>query len=281
MDVQETGNHTGNPGISVLMSVYKNEKVSYFKEAMDSILNQTRLPEEIVLMEDGPLPDELEDCIKQYEAKHDILKVYRLKQNVQLGRALRKGAEICRYDLIARMDTDDISVPDRLETEYQYMTAHPETAVVAGWIEEFDDEASYLTIKKMPEENAAIQRYGRYRSPLNHVTVMIRRSDLMECGNYQHFPNLEDYHLWSRMMAAGKVFYCVPNVLVRVRTNTSMYDRRGGFSYFRRYLKLRKMQKDLGLLHGLEYIWSIIGTAGMTLVPSGVRAFLYRGILRR
>lgn len=268
-------------GISVLMSVYQNEKASYFKEAIDSILSQTRLPDEIILMEDGPLPLELEQMVKDYERRYNILKVHRLKENVQLGRALSAGVKLCENELIARMDTDDIAVPQRLKVQAQFMREHPDIAVSGGWMEEFNDEGTYRYIKKMPEGATEVRKYGRYRCPVNHMTVMFRKSDVLEAGNYQHFPNLEDYHLWSRMMAKDKKFYNIPQVLVRARTNLSVYSRRGGYEYFKRYMKLRRMQKELGVVHGIEYIGSMIGTAGMTLVPDFLRGFLYRRILRR
>ncbi len=268
-------------GISVLMSVYRNEKHTYFREAMESILHQTRMPDEIVLMVDGPLYGELERCVREYEKRCPILKVYRLKENVQLGRSLRKGALLCRYEMIARMDTDDIAAPDRLEKQYAFLAEQRDVSAVGGWILEFNDENTMHTVKKMPETNEEIRKYGTYRSPLNHVTVMMRRSDLLACGNYRHFAGLEDYYLWMRMMASGRQLYSLPEVLVKVRANSDVYKRRGGFSYMLRYLKLRRIQRELGLTHGFSYLKAIAVTVGITAIPPGVRKLVYRTVLRR
>ncbi len=279
--LQNNAQSMAEDGISVLMSVYRNEKADYFREAMESILHQTRMPDEIVLMEDGPLYEELERCIREYEASCPILKVYRIKENVQLGRALRKGACLCRYEMIARMDTDDIAAPDRLEKQYAFLAEQKDVSAVGGWILEFNDENTLHTVKKMPETNDEIRRYGTYRSPLNHMTVMMRRSDLLACGNYRHFVGLEDYYLWMRMMASGKKLYCLPEVLVKVRANSDVYRRRGGFSYMLRYLKLRRMQRELGLTHGLSYLKAVAITVGITAIPPGMRRLVYKAVLRR
>ena len=118
--------------ISVLMSVYKKENPEYLRASLESVLVQTRTADEILLIEDGPLTQELYQVVAEYQKKCDYLHVHAMEQNVQLGRALAKGVELCQYDLIARMDTDDIAMPDRLEKEGAYMEAHPEVDVVTG-----------------------------------------------------------------------------------------------------------------------------------------------------
>ena len=127
-------------GFSVLMSVYKKEKPEYLQEAMESVFNQSLVPDEVVLMEDGPLTEGLEQAISELKKKHPQIVTYSFEENVQLGRALAKGVELCSHELIARMDTDDIAVYDRFRHEYDYMTAHPTVAVCGGWMQEFNDD---------------------------------------------------------------------------------------------------------------------------------------------
>lgn len=268
-------------GFSVLMSVYAKEKPEYLTEALDSVFHQTRMPDEVVLIEDGPLTPELEGVIKTYQEKYPQLITYQFKENVQLGRALAKGVELCSFELIARMDTDDISVPDRLERQFEYMQNHPEVTACGGWMEEFNDEGTYSKMKQMPEQDAEIRKYARYRNPLNHMTVMFRRDQVLQAGNYRHFPYLEDYDLWSRMLMETGQFYNMPTVLVRMRNNDNVYERRGGWSYFRQYVSLRKMQRQIGLINRREYVVAYLLTMGMTLQPSFLRKCLYRKILRK
>lgn len=267
-------------GFSVLMSVYQKEKAQYLNRAVESVFEQTLLPDEVVLIEDGPLTEELENVIADLKKKYPNLVTFRFEKNVKLGRALAKGVMLCKNELIARMDTDDIAVKERFELQYCYMTKHKETAVCGGWLQEFNDEGTHVKVKKMPKTNEQIKNYAKYRNPLNHMTVMFRRSAVLAAGNYEHFPLLEDYELWNRMIAAGNQMYNLPQTLVLMRTNDSMYERRGGFAYFRQYEKLRRKQKQLGLLNWAEYAKAAFLTAAVTLLPSFLRKWLYHKFLR-
>ena len=191
-------------GFSVLMSVYQKEKPEYLRQALQSVMHQSLEPQEIVLMQDGKLTEELYQVIEECKNECPYLKIYEIPDNVGLGRALAKGVLLCSNELIARMDTDDIAKEDRFEIQYNYMKAHADVAVTGGFMEEFDDQdASYHSIKQMPEYMEEILKYARYRNPLNHMTVMFRKDSVLQAGNYRHFPYLEDYDLWSRMLTQG------------------------------------------------------------------------------
>lgn len=264
--------------VSVLMSVYKNEKPEYLKQALDSILNQTMLPAEICVMVDGILPEELDRALLEYKERYDIVKVYRFEKNVKLGRALRAGVERCRSELIARMDTDDIAKRNRLEKQYKYMMEYPDVDVLGGWIEEFDEDNNRI-IKRMPEDQKEILQYGKYRNPINHMTVMFRRKAVMEAGNYKHLLYLEDYELWSRMMAAGATFHNLTEVLVEVRAGDAVYRRRSGWEYLKNHRELRNRQRKLGLLTRSEYVKAMILSFGFCMQP-GVCRKLTHDLLR-
>lgn len=268
-------------GISVLMSVYKQENSIYFDKALDSIIKQTRIPDEIVIVEDGELNEELYGVIERYKSRYDIIKTYSFKENVMLGRALAKGVTLCSYAYIARMDTDDIAVEDRLEIQYNYLKAHGDVSVVGSNIKEFSDDRSYTQVKIMPVGMSKINRYAKYRNPMNHMTVMFRKQDVIKCGNYRHFPYLEDYDLWTRMIASGFKFENLDKVLVFARTNDDIYNRRGGRAYFRQYKRLRRNEHRLGITNGIEYVISVLASFAMTMQPPGFRRTIYRKILRK
>lgn len=270
-----------NTKVSVLMSVYIKEKPEYLKAAMDSILNQTRKADEILLMEDGPLTDELYEMIKGYQEKHPEIRTYIFEENVQLGRALAKGVELCKYDLIARMDTDDIAEPERLEKQIAYMEAHPEVHVVGGAIREFNDEGTISRVKEMPMTQEAIEDYVKLRNPLNHMTVMYRKDAILEAGNYQHFPFLEDYSLWSRMISMGYQIRNMEDVLVNARTSMALVRRRSGWSYYKNFKRLRTLQHELKLTTLLEYWKAVVGSFGMIMLPGWVKEFAYKRFLRK
>lgn len=161
------------------------------------------------------------------------------------------------------------------------MQQHPEISVCGGFIREFNDEGTYERIKRMPRLMEDILPYARYRNPLNHMTVMFRKQDVLNAGNYRHFPYLEDYDLWSRMLAKGCAFYNLPEILVKARTSEALYERRGGAAYFRQYRQLRKEQHTLGLTSGKEYATGCILSFGMTMQPSFLRKLTYQKVLRK
>ena len=268
-------------GFSVLISIYEKEKPEYFREAMDSILNQSLLPDEIILVEDGPLPAELSSVINEYSENYSKLKIIQLKENVKLGRALAEGLLNCTYEYVARMDTDDIAVKDRFEKQYKYLQEHKEVSALGGSICEFGDNGEEVRIKKMPLDHKDIMKYAKYRNPLNHMTVMFKKEDVLEAGSYGHFPFLEDYDLWCRLLASGKTLNNLPDILVNARCGDGLYTRRGGWDYFRRYCVLRKRQRELGLLNLCEYVISIILTFSITVPGAKVRKKLYQIFLRK
>ena len=274
-------------GISVLMSVYKKEKPEYFKAALESVIHQTLQPNEILVVKDGPLTTELEQVLKDTERflketgnKID-LRTYQFEENVQLGRALRKGVELCEYEFIARMDTDDIACPERLQKQYDYMIAHKDVAALGGYMEEFCNDNSFSNIKTMPCCAAELRSYARFRNPLNHMTVMLRKEVVLMVGNYRHYLFLEDYDLWSRILSMGYEIENLPEVLVRARVGNELYGRRGGFSYCKRYLKLRRAQHRWGLTNFAEWMIACAITIAVTIIPSGARKQVYQKVLRK
>ncbi len=268
-------------GISVLMSVYAKERPAYLKTALDSMLHQTRQADEIIIVKDGPLTEELEQVIQDAIKESANIRTYQFEENVQLGRALRKGLELCQNELVARMDTDDIACPQRLEKQYAYMQSHEDVAVLGGYIEEFCDDNTFAHVKTIPTGIEAVRAYARYRNPLNHMTVMFRKSIIEEVGSYRHYPFLEDYDLWGRVLGAGYHLDNLPEVLVRARVGNELYGRRGGWKYCKRYLRLRLEQKKLGNTNWGEWLLASGMTIAVSIVPSGLRKQIYQKILRK
>ena len=267
--------------ISVLMSIYKNEDPAWFLKAFASITDeQSRIPDEVVLVCDGPLTEELDRAVEDCGRKFASLKVVRLAENRQLGLALREGVKNCSGELIARMDTDDIAVPERLEKQERFMLDQPEISACGGEIAEFENEGEIIRVKHMPHECDEVRKYAKVRNPLNHMTVMFRKDAVLDAGNYQHFPLLEDYHLWSRMMSRGQKIANMDMILVNARIGTSFAAKRGGREYFERYKNLRRLQKEWGFLNDREYRKSLLLTFAMTRQPDKARAAAYR-VLRK
>ena len=192
---------------SVLMSVYIKEQATFLKEALESVFTQTLLPGEVIVVKDGPLTEELEQVLVDYQKQEQTLKVITLEQNMGLGKALQVGLEHCQFDLVARMDTDDICKPKRFEKQVHFMEIHPDISVVGTWIEEFSESKEKIeSIRELPLENAQLLKFMKWRNPFNHMTVMFRKQAVISVGSYQPFYLLEDYYLWNRMANVGLKF---------------------------------------------------------------------------
>ena len=266
---------------SVLLSVYRKEKPEYLKMSLESIRLQTVEPDEIILIEDGVLTKELYLVIEEYLKVLPNMRVYKFDKNKGLGLALRKGVELSRYELVARMDTDDIAEPERFRIQMDFMENNPQISVCGGLMREFNDRGIISQVKNMPETQKEIWKYAKYRNPINHMTAMFRKADVLNAGNYRNFPYLEDYNLWSRMLVKGYKFYNIQKVLVKARVSDDLYNRRGGIAYCQRYLILRQIQRKIGLLKPWDYIKACGITILITLVPNTIRKLVYIKMLRK
>ena len=268
---------------SVLMSVYIKEKPEFLERALESIYNQTLKPKEVILVKDGLLTEELETIISKEIRKFNKSNIdftcIQLEKNMGLGTALQTGLEKCYCDYITRMDSDDIAVSDRFEKQVNYIKKNPQISVVGGYINEFIEEGKIIRTKTMPLKYKELYKYGKYRNPLNHMTVLFRKKDVIDSGGYQPMKGLEDYYLWSRMLAKGYKISNIDKVLVNARLG-DFSNRRGGIGYFLTYVKLRKTQNKLHYTNILEFIIGVMFTAVITLAPNSIRGGLYK-VLRK
>jgi glycosyltransferase involved in cell wall biosynthesis len=266
------------------MSVYIKENPAFLKAAMDSMLQQTVQPEQIVLVKDGPLTDELNAVIAEYEALYSaILTVVVSEVNLGLGKALNLGLAHCRNELVARMDTDDIALPDRCEQQLAFFEADPAPDIVGGDIAEFINDVSNIVGKRMvPQTDKAIKEYLKKRCPFNHVSVMFKKSSVLDAGGYMDWFWNEDYYLWIRMYLNGAVFANTGTVLVNVRVGLEMYQRRGGFKYYKSEAELQKyMYKNKVIGFGTYFMNVMKRFIVQVLMPNRLRGWVFRKILRR
>lgn len=269
---------------SVIMSVYKNDVPEFVSIALDSILEyQTIKPNEVVLVRDGHVPDELDYLLDEYEKRYpQVLNIIRLEQNIGLGNALKIGVENAKYDIVARMDSDDICMAKRFELQSEYIKQHPDVDIVGGQITEFIDSPTNIVGKRIvPCDNDKIYEFMKSRCAFNHVTVMFRRNAILGVGNYQDWFWNEDYYLWVRMMTAKCVFANVPEVLVNVRTGVGQYARRGGWRYFKSEMGIQRYMFDNHLINGRGYLINVIKRLIVqVLLPNRIRGWVYRTFAR-
>lgn len=267
---------------SVLLSVYHRERPDFLHAALDSVFQQTIPPTEVVLVEDGPLTEELEAVIADFKKKHSELKPIRLSKNLGLGRALNEGLKHCHYGLVARMDTDDIAKPHRFERQLQVFREHPEVDVCGAWLDEFSENIERVhSVKRLPETNEELYLYGQRRNPVNHPVVMFRREAVLCNGSYRDYPLFEDYFLWVRMLTNGCRFHCIQESLLYFRASQDMFARRGGWKYALVEMRLQFLFYGLRYINFSTFLQNICIRFTARIMPHRLRVWLYKKKLRK
>ena len=266
---------------SVAMCVYGKDNPAWFRQAIDSILSQSVMPEEIVLVVDGPVPPELDNEIircEQTEGFH----VIRLPQNVGHGNARRVSLENCQYEIVALMDADDICVSNRFETQLEFFKKEQNISIVGGNIAEFiGTPENIIGYRNVPCDDENIKIYLKKRCPMNQMTVMFRKKDVENAGGYLDWHCNEDYYLWIRMYLADSRFANVSEVLVNVRVGEEMYQRRGGIKYFLSEARLQTFMLKHKIINVPTYISNISKRLIVQVIlPNRLRGWVFQKFAR-
>ena len=261
---------------SVLISVYAKENPDHLREALNSIWEgQSLKPFEIILVEDGPLTDDLEKVIEQFSQKAP-LRIHKLEINSGLGVALAEGLKLCSCNLVARMDSDDISTADRFEKQVTFMSEHPEIGVSGTYIAEFVTTANNIvSYRRLPTEYSDIRHFAKRRNPLNHMTVIFRKEAVLSSGNYVTFHGYEDYYLWVRMLHNNINIVNLPEIMVYARIK-DIYSKRRGIKLFTIEFDLQKKILGIGFINKMNFISNIFFRALPRLLPVGCLKLVYK-----
>lgn len=267
---------------SVAMCVYGRDNPEWFRTAVDSILNQTRKPDEVVLVVDGLVPEQMNTVIKEYEVD-SLFQVVRLPQNSGHGEARRISLMHCTYDLVALMDADDISVFNRFEKQLELFRKFPELSAVGGNITEFEIVPENKVGARIVYRNdLEIKDDMKKRCPMNQVTVMFRKSIVEQAGGYRDWFSNEDYYLWIRMMQMGAVFSNIPECLVNVRVGEEMYRRRGGWKYFASEVKLQRYMLDNRIIGYELFVINVVKRLIVQVfLPNRMRRWVFKKFARK
>ncbi|MGM9806354.1 MAG: glycosyltransferase [Candidatus Aphodosoma sp.] len=268
---------------SATISIYKNDNPDDFQIALESIINQTLKPTEIIILQDGPVPTRLSAVADKFLSEYDNIRLVALPANQGHGKARCAAIEACRYEYVAIMDADDIAEPTRFEKQVSFLEAHPEVDVLGGQITEFINAPDNIVGKRaVPQNDADIKKYIKHRCPFNQVTVILKRSAVIAAGNYQHWHYDEDYYLWLRMYLNGAVFANLPDVLVNARVGKEMYARRGGWKYFKSEARLMWWMYRYGITGLWLSLYNIIIRFVLQVcMPNGLRSFIFRKLARK
>lgn len=268
---------------SVLMLVYKGEDPASFREAIQSMLDQTVPTDDFVIVCDGPLTAELDGVLDTFVSRYpDLFHIVRLPENVGEGLAGNPGVRACRNELVAKMDSDDISLPDRCEKQLARFAANPELILVGGVIEEFDNETGAVcAARTVPLDNAGIRRFARRRSPFNNVTVMYRKAAVLAAGGYRDLRRGTDYDLYLRMLINGCYAENLPDTLVRVRVEAGDYGRRASWRTLKACASIWWNAWRKGFSSLADLVICLAGQTLLIICPAGVQQMLYQKFLRR
>lgn len=267
----------------VLIPVYRNDKPEDFRAAVKSISEtQTITPNEVLIIVDGPIPEPLRQTIVGLQKEISYMRILWQKENKGLGTALRIGVEHASHELIARMDSDDISMPDRFRLQLEMFEKDSELSIAGSDITEFIGTPDNIVARKaVPTENGKIKNYMKSRCPFNHMTVMFKRSEVLKVGNYQDWFWNEDYYLWIRMTMAGCKFANISEPLVNVRVGKDMYARRGGMRYFKSEAGIQRYMYVHRLISLPRYIVNVtIRFIVQVLMPNNIRGFVFQKLFR-
>jgi len=268
------------------MCVYEKENPEHLKQCLESINELTVMPEEVVIVKDGPLTSELDKVLAEHrfpENSHlnENTNIVALPENVTLGPARAAGVEEAKHEWIAIMDSDDICEPDRFEKQLKMIEKNPDLSLIGGQIAEFLDDPTHATATRaVPINLNDIVNFAKIRNPFNHMTVMFKKEAVLKAGNYRYFPLFEDYDLWTRMIKNDTICANHPDVLVDARISGGTYGRRRGFSYIGSEWRMQKQLKKLGLINTLEFIRNVALRIPVRLLPRKVLAGVYKGFAR-
>lgn len=271
------------PKFSVLMSLYLKEKPEYLNEALKSVINQTVKPSEIVIVYDGPITTELKSVVEQYVSNNPgLIKIIDNPENKGLGLALADGVPQCTYELIARMDTDDICRKDRFEKQLEEFVKDPRLDICGSHILEFEEkEENIVARRRVPLVDKDIKEYQKRRDGFNHVSVMFKKKSVLAAGNYQSCLLMEDTLLWANMFMNGAKGKNIDDYLVYVRIGKDMYERRGGFDYYKKYKAGRRKVYETGYISWVDYKMTLIVQFIVAAIPNRVRGFVFKNLLHR
>ena len=261
---------------SLLVSVYDGDRADHLRRAFRSAVDdQTVPPDQVVIVQDGPVREELAQCLAELAAASPVpVTIVRLERNLGLGPALDRGIAAAWHDVVARMDADDVAMPHRFEVELPLI--RDADLVGAGLLEFVDDTDDVVGQRIPPTDPDRIQRYARLADPFNHPTVVYRRQAVLAAGGYGDLPLMEDYALFARMLGNGARAINVAEPLVFYRVGSTAFKRRGGARLFRSELRLQREFRRDGFTSAPEYVRNVLLRGGYRLIPWWFRRAVYR-----
>jgi glycosyltransferase involved in cell wall biosynthesis len=277
-----TGRVLDMPTLTALVTVYHRIDATELTQALQSLADQTRPAEEIVIVEDGPVGAELRKVIDGFVAAHEEARTVVLARNVGSGKASAAGMATVTTELVARLDADDIAYPQRFATQLDWFTAHPETDVLGTSLAEFHvDPTEVVAVRSLPETHEEIARYTRINSPVNNPSVMMRVAAVEKAGGYRDVHHMEDYDLYARLLSTGAHFHNLPEPLTHFRTSPAQFERRTGRGMFAAERQMQRNLVSYGLISRPRSWFNLVARTAYRLLPTGLLTAAYGRLFHR
>lgn len=268
---------------SVLMSLYAKERPEYLVPAIESIVNQTVAPDEIVIVKDGPLTDELDSVVSEYQGKYPhLFNIVVSESNIGLGKALNLGLAHCKNELVARMDTDDIAKPYRCEKQLAEFEKNSSLDLLGSSVDEFHTTPDEVVSRRVvPTKHEDIYNFAKRRSAFNHPTVMYKKSKVLAVGGYGDLRRNQDVDLFGRMLFSGCIAANIEESLLYFRSNDSLAKRRKSWENTKSYIDTIKKFWKMGYSSFGDYVIIAVAQTGMFLMPVKLQHWVYKKFLRK
>lgn len=266
---------------SVLMAIYDKNDPEELREALKTVFDNTILPKQCIIVEDGPINKILKNVINTFQKKYPgVIETISIARNCGLGSALSEGQKYIKCPYVARVDSDDLNEAERFEKQLEVLESDSSIGMVGSYIQEFEDDAR-LDFRVVPIEHREIFKYAKYKSPMNHMTVMIRTEVLEETGGYRDMLLFEDYDLWLRILHTDWQCRNISEPLVKARISSKMFKRRGGFKYLLCYLKFRVDALKNKRINFWHFISMAFIHSTVIMMPNSLRSNIYSTFLRK
>ncbi|QWD04212.1 glycosyltransferase [Polynucleobacter paneuropaeus] len=268
-------------GFTVLMALYGGDQAKLFEAAVHSVFANTILPDQFLIVVDGPIPTLLKTAIENLQIPYPLIEFIYMPENKGLANALNMGLTCAKFEWIVRADADDINLPERFYTLAKACLDHPNIQLVGSSILEVDEQGHALAIRELPSTEEAIRQFAKMRNPFNHMTVAYRLEAALACGGYPHIFLKEDYGLWCYFLAKGYQVMNINTILVHASAGMSMFRRRGGWRYAKSEWQMQKLLVQCDLKNSWRAFLDGVLRAGFFLIPPYVRGFIYLHFLRK
>lgn len=267
-------------GFTVLMALYGGDRNDLFIRAVHSVFSNTLLPNQFLIIVDGPIPDSLSASVRMLKEHYPLIEFVYLSENKGLANALNVGLRLVKFAWVLRADADDVNLPERFMTLATICAENPQVQLIGSAILEVDETGRQLVKRIPPKTMDKIRIFARKRNPFNHMTVAFRLDAIQELGGYPSIYLKEDYGLWCKCLAANISMANTDEVLVWATTGMPMYRRRGGWRYVQSEYALQKLMLNLGLKNFIQALYDGILRSIFFLIPARLRGVIYLGALR-